>query len=134
MQAASVAMTPMSASIFVTDHAHGGGEYPGKIPHKLREYTSAPKRRKICGKGIGHIAMAGFTSGEALKLFDTCVCANGSLGFRGGDRAHLYFIQDKEEAPPKEKSFFSRKKPFPETKTCPLTDFCVLSRFIQVRA
>ena len=85
-------------------------------------------------KVIGHIAMAGFTSGEALKLFDTCVCANGSLGFRGGDRAHLYFIQDKEEAPPKEKSFFSRKKPFPETKTCPLTDFCVRSRFIQVRA
>ena len=46
MQAASVAMTPMSASIFVTDHAHGGGEYPGRIPHMLREYTSARKRRK----------------------------------------------------------------------------------------
>ena len=51
MELASLEMAPLSAAFFVMDYAHGGGEYPGKIPRKYRKYATDSKKRKR-GRGI----------------------------------------------------------------------------------
>lgn len=44
MESISLGMTTLSSILFVTDKAHCGGEYPGKIPRSLRVYE---RKRKI---------------------------------------------------------------------------------------
>ena len=39
MMFANIELTPWLMKIFKLDQIHGGGEYPGKVPHRLRKYS-----------------------------------------------------------------------------------------------